>query len=68
MPRDHDQDGTPQGVFGAELRYYRERAVLSQTELAALVNVSHDVVSKIETGDRPPFPRAPGCRAGTEYA
>lgn len=54
MPRDHDQDGTPQGVFGAELRYYRERAVLSQTELAALVNVSHDVVSKIETGDRPP--------------
>jgi transcriptional regulator with XRE-family HTH domain len=54
MPRDNDQDGTPQGVFGAELRYYRERAGLSQTELAALVNVSHDVISKIETGDRPP--------------
>jgi transcriptional regulator with XRE-family HTH domain len=54
MPRDSDRDGTPQGVFGKELRYYRERAGLSQTELAALVNVSHDVVSKIETGDRAP--------------
>jgi transcriptional regulator with XRE-family HTH domain len=54
MPHDDDHDGTPQGVFGAELRYYRERASLSQTELAALVNVSHDVISKIETGDRPP--------------
>ena len=54
MPRDNDQDGTPQGVFGVELRYHRERAGLSQTELAALVNVSHDVISKIETGDRPP--------------
>jgi transcriptional regulator with XRE-family HTH domain len=54
MPRDSDQDGTPQGVFGAELRYHRERARLSQAELAALVNVSHDVISKIETGERPP--------------
>jgi transcriptional regulator with XRE-family HTH domain len=54
MPRDNDLDGTPQGVFGAELRYYRERAGLSQTDLAALVNVSHDVISKIETGDLPP--------------
>jgi transcriptional regulator with XRE-family HTH domain len=59
MPRDNDQDGTPQGVFGAELRYYRERAGLSQTELAALVNVSHDVISKIENGDRPPAKRFP---------
>jgi hypothetical protein len=45
VPRDDDQDGTPQGVFGAELRYHRERAGLSQTELAALVNISHDVIS-----------------------
>jgi transcriptional regulator with XRE-family HTH domain len=54
MPRDNDQDGTPQGVFGAKLRYYRERAGLSQTDLAARVSISHDVISKIETGDRPP--------------
>jgi transcriptional regulator with XRE-family HTH domain len=54
MPRDHDRSRTPEGVFGKELRYYRERAGLSQTDLAALVNVSHDVISKIETGDRPP--------------
>jgi transcriptional regulator with XRE-family HTH domain len=54
MPRDNDQDGTPQGVFGSELRHYRERAGLSQTELAALVTVSHDVISKIETGERAP--------------
>jgi hypothetical protein len=25
MLRDNDQNGTPQGVFGAELRYYRTR-------------------------------------------
>ena len=54
VPRNADLDGTPQGVFGAELRYYRERAGLSQIDLAALVNVSHDVISKIETGSRPP--------------
>jgi transcriptional regulator with XRE-family HTH domain len=47
-------DGTPQGVFGKEVKYYRERAGLSQVELAALVNVSHDVISKIERGKRPP--------------
>jgi transcriptional regulator with XRE-family HTH domain len=54
VSRNDDHDGTPQGVFGSELRYYREQAGLSQTELAALVNCSHDVISKIETGDRPP--------------
>jgi transcriptional regulator with XRE-family HTH domain len=56
---DSDLDGTPQGVFGAELRYYRERAGLAQTELASLVNVSHDVISKIETGQRPPAKEFP---------
>jgi transcriptional regulator with XRE-family HTH domain len=59
VPRGNDLDGTPQGVFGNELRFYRERADLSQTELAALVNVSHDVISKIETGNRPPAERFP---------
>lgn len=54
MPREYDLDGTPEGVFGAELRYYRTQAGLSQMELAGLVNISHDVISKIETGQRPP--------------
>ena len=41
-------------MFGAELRYYRTRAGLSQKDLASRTNVSHDVISKIETGERPP--------------
>ena len=54
MQRDYDPDGTPEGVFGAELRFYRTQAGLSQTELGTLVNISHDVISKIETGQRAP--------------
>jgi transcriptional regulator with XRE-family HTH domain len=54
MPNDADRTGTPAGVFGAELRYYRTQAGLSQKDLAALVHVSNDVISKIETGERPP--------------
>ena len=54
VAKDFDRTETPLGVFGTELRYYRTNAGLSQTELAARVNVSHDVISKIETGDRPP--------------
>ena len=41
-------------MFGAELRFYRTRAGLSQKDLAARATVSHDVISKIETGERPP--------------
>lgn len=54
MQHDYDPDGTPEGVFGAELRFYRTQAGLSQTELGTLVNISHDVISKIETGQRAP--------------
>ena len=69
MPNDADRAGTPAGVFGAELRFYRTRAGLSQKDLAAKANVSHDVISKIETGERPPargLPAPPrrGTRAG----
>lgn len=53
MPNDADRAGTPAGVSGAELRFYRTRAGLSQKDLAARANVSHDVISKIETGERP---------------
>ena len=54
MPDDTGRAGTPAGVFGAELRFYRTRAALSQKDLAARATVSHDVISKIETGERPP--------------
>jgi transcriptional regulator with XRE-family HTH domain len=54
MPNDAGRAGTPAGVFGAELRYYRTRTGLSQKDLASRANVSHDVISKIETGERPP--------------
>ena len=65
MPNDADRAGTPAGVFGAELRFYRTRAGLSQKDLAARANVSHDVISKIETGSgRPPRTSRP---ASTRY-
>ncbi len=54
MPNHADRAGTPAGVFGAELRHYRTQADLSQKDLATLATVSHDVISKIETGERPP--------------
>jgi len=60
MLGENDRTRTPEGVFGAELRYHRERAGLSQTDLAALVNISHDVISKIETGERAPARDFPG--------
>jgi predicted transcriptional regulator len=41
MPNDTDRGGTPAGVFGAELRYYRTQADLSQKDLAPRANVSH---------------------------
>src|SRR5271157_6169126 len=54
MPDDAGRAGTPAGVFGAELRFDRARAGLSQQDLAARATVSHDVIGKIETGERPP--------------
>jgi transcriptional regulator with XRE-family HTH domain len=45
---------TPRKAFGAVLRRYRLRAGLTQAELGAKVHVVGDVISKIETGERPP--------------
>ncbi len=47
MPNDADRAGTAAGVFGADLRFYRTRAGLSQKDLAARATVSNDVISKI---------------------
>jgi transcriptional regulator with XRE-family HTH domain len=52
--RDSDGVGAPLAVFGAMLRFYRSQAGLSQTELAARAYVSHDVISKVEAGQRVP--------------
>ena len=36
MASNGDRSRTPEGVFGKALRYFRERADLSQVELAVL--------------------------------
>ena len=54
-----DKGRTPEGVFGKALKFFRERAGLSQVELAALSNYSNTVISKIENGDRPPAENFP---------
>src|SRR5208283_4433598 len=43
---------TPRQVFGAMLRYYRERAGLSRTELARQINKSVSLIQAIELGQR----------------
>ncbi len=43
---------TPRQVFGAMLRYYRERAGLSRTELARQVSKSVSLIQAIELGHR----------------
>src|SRR5208283_2904256 len=43
---------TPRQVFGAMLRYYRERAGLTRTELARQVSKSVSLIQAIELGHR----------------
>ena len=64
MPNDADRAGTPAGVFGAELRFYRTRAGLSQKDLAAKANVSRDVARSRQGSGRPPRTSRP---ASTGY-
>lgn len=60
MPTDDQvRAGTPQGVFGTMLCFYRERAGMTQVELAQRLFCSHDVISKMEQGRRPPTREQP---------
>ena len=43
---------TPRQVFGAMLRYYRERAGLSRTDLARQISKSVSLIQAIELGHR----------------
>jgi transcriptional regulator with XRE-family HTH domain len=52
--RDFDPAGSPLRVFGAELRYYRTKAGLSQDQLGSRVYCSGDLVGKVENGQRVP--------------
>jgi transcriptional regulator with XRE-family HTH domain len=50
---------TPRSVFGAQLRRLRERAGLTQEQLAELIGYSYSTVAAIETGRRAPAHDAP---------
>jgi transcriptional regulator with XRE-family HTH domain len=50
MPRESGR--TPRQVFGPMLRYYRERAGLSRTELASQISKSVSLIQAIELGQR----------------
>lgn len=48
-----DERFTPQAIWGRELRFHRERANLTQTELAQRIKYSDSLISSIETGQAP---------------
>lgn len=50
---------TPRGVFGAQLKRLRERAGLTQEQLADQISYSYSTVAAIETGRRAPAHDAP---------
>jgi transcriptional regulator with XRE-family HTH domain len=52
--RNFDSAASPLRLFGAELRYYRTKAGMSQDQLGALVYCSGDLIGKIENGQRVP--------------
>jgi len=50
--RNFDPAASPARVLGAELRYYRTKAGMSQAELGARLYCSDDLIGKIELGQR----------------
>jgi transcriptional regulator with XRE-family HTH domain len=51
-PRDLTPSRSARDLFGAELRYWRERAGISQTRLGKLVSYSGDLIGKVEKAER----------------
>lgn len=51
-----DVGGNPRQVFGAMVRFYREKAELSRQEVARQICKSVSLVQAIELGDRPATP------------
>jgi transcriptional regulator with XRE-family HTH domain len=52
----HEQQFTPQAIWGRELRFHRERAGFTQAELASRLYCSDSLISSIETGQAPATP------------
>jgi hypothetical protein len=50
--RESNGGGTPRQVFGAVVRFYRERAGLSRPDLAGRIHKSVSLIESIERGDR----------------
>ena len=58
--RESQRAATPRQVFGAMVRYYREKAGLSRTELARMICKSVSLVEAIESGNRAATPQVTG--------
>jgi len=52
----HDVGGNPRQVFGAMVRFYREKAELSRQEVARRICKSVSLIQAIELGDRAATP------------
>ncbi|MFF3555679.1 helix-turn-helix domain-containing protein [Streptomyces tsukubensis] len=60
-PRELTPDRSARHLFGAKMRAYRERAVMSLEALSDVVNVSRSHLSRIETAEVMPPPSLPAA-------
>jgi transcriptional regulator with XRE-family HTH domain len=66
-PQEPAPKGSPRAVFGSVLRFFRERAGLSQEQLAELAHMSLSTIGSYETARRvPPRDAVAGLEAVTE--